>query len=267
MRAVARLLPMAALLFVPAMIGIIIEMVARGPSHDWTAFRTLYLAPWFLGLRAVAYFALWIWFLQRTLRGPGAAGPGAVALIALTITISLAAVDWAMALDADFSSSIYGLIFLAHVVLSGLGAALILYALSRQEPHPMLGALLVTCILMWAYMHAMQFIIIWSGDRPDDVEWYVVRSRGLWLAVLVIVSLAGFCLPFAALLAPSNRTTPQNVANISTIVLVAMVLECFWLAVPGHVSRPIATALGGVGGLLLCASMFRATWRSAKAAS
>jgi hypothetical protein len=265
-RAVARLLPAAALLFVPALVGILLDTAARTPAPDWTAFRSAYLSAWFVALRTVAYFALWLWLLGRALRGPGAAGFGAAALIALTITITLASVDWAMSLDRDFSSSIYGLIFLSHVVLSGLGGALILYALSRQEPHPMLGALLVTCILMWAYMHAMQFIIIWAGNRSEDVAWYVVRSRGLWLAVLVLVGIAGFCLPFAALLAPGNRTTPQNVANISAIVLGAMILECFWLAVPGHAGHPIAAILGAAGGLLLCAGPARGTWRSATVA-
>ena len=38
------------------------------------------------------------------------------------------------------------------------------------------AGVLVTAILMWGYMHAMQYIVIWSGDIPAEARWYIERA-------------------------------------------------------------------------------------------
>ena len=46
------------------------------------------------------------------------------------------------------------------------------------------GGLLLATLLLWAYMHAMQYIIIWAGNIPSEVTWYMRRESGGWAFVL-----------------------------------------------------------------------------------
>jgi hypothetical protein len=253
-RATTALLPASALVFMPVVIGMLANAWDRVPDPHWSAFKSLYLQPWFLAARAVGYFTLWHWLRFRLSRSRCTAGFGALALVVLTLTISLAAVDWAMSTNPDFSSSIYGLIFLARVALAGLAAAIIIYGNAHRASCPMLGALFLSSLLLWAYMHAMQFLIVWAGDRPDEIVWYMARSSGLWLAVLLFVGV-GFVGPFTALLSPRIRANPKAMAWIARCVLLALILEGFWLVLPGRTISPWPAGLGASGGLLVCASL------------
>jgi hypothetical protein len=56
-----------------------------------------------------------------------------------------------------------------------------------------LGNLLLMYVLTWAYLAFMQFLIIWVGNLPREIAWYVPRLQTGWVAlgvILVVASLA-----------------------------------------------------------------------------
>ena len=43
-----------------------------------------------------------------------------------------------------------------------------------------LGKLLLALVMVWAYFSFSQFLIIWAGNLPEEIPWYLERLRGGW---------------------------------------------------------------------------------------
>src|SRR5438094_6905720 len=118
-----------------------------------------------------------------------------------------------------------------------------------------LGNLLLTFVMMWAYLSFSQFLLIWSENLPEEIPWYLRRTRGgwLWLALLLVVF--QFCLPFLLLLSREIKQDPRRLAAVALLVLVMRYLDVFWWIEPAfsdgvyfYVLVDIA-ALAGLGGI------------------
>ena len=64
-----------------------------------------------------------------------------------------------------------------------------------------LGNLLLTFVMLWAYLSFSQFLIIWSGNLRDEIPWYMTRAPsahgGSWAVFLIMFH---FAVPFLLLL-------------------------------------------------------------------
>ena len=109
--------------------------------------------------------------------------------------------DWLESLEPDFHSSIYGLLFFGFTLLNGLAFAIAGGLLLRRRigSRKAYSALLLSMILVWAYLHAMQYLVIWSGNIPDEVTWYLERSSHGWQVVLAVLAFGQLIFPFFAL--------------------------------------------------------------------
>src|SRR5262249_37384252 len=154
-------------------------------------FKAFYLAPWFFVLRTIIYFAIWtvlaIWVRNSWADPRRMIVSASTGLIIYALTASFAGIDWLESLTPDFHSSLYGLLFLTFQLLAGLAFALAVALARLGAPTFQYGAILLSVLLLWAYIHAMQYIIIWSGNIPDEVIWYANRERGLWGVMLWVL--------------------------------------------------------------------------------
>jgi hypothetical protein len=248
----AATLPLVTLFLVPILVGVpwIYPWAGAAEAGIKGAAMTV---PLFV-LRAIVYFGLWIAlaFLQRRRGGTAVAASG---LILWALTGSLAGIDWAMSIEPDFHSSVFGLFFLAHQLVAGLAFAIIAAPLPHRRPGA-LGAVLLSTCLLWAYLGAMQFIIIWSGDLPDETSWYLARVAGGWTAVLWAIFFLAGAIPFALLLSAKGRSSPACLLAAAGSMLVARALEAAWLVLPAFTPSLLAIvafigATAGMGGLLL----------------
>ncbi|HKS74279.1 MAG TPA: hypothetical protein VJQ82_13845 [Terriglobales bacterium] len=204
-------------------------------------------------IRAIIYFAIWfllIFFLtkwskeqdQPPVRDTSAkfkvlAGPG---LILYGFTISFAAIDWIMSLDPSWISTIYGLLFLAGQCLSAVCFAVIIERiLVRYKPMSELlrpdfvhdhGKLMLTFIMVWAYFSFSQWLIIWAGNLPDEISWYLARLRGGWAGVGLFLALFHFCVPFVFLL---SRPFKRDVTKLVWLAVWLMFIR--WVDILWHV--------------------------------
>ena len=149
-------------------------------------FKRSYLSPQFFQLRAVAYFAIWIGLmlvqtsLSKKLDATGniaylkrmsmVAGPS---LVLYVLTMTFAAFDWTMSLDAHWYSTIYGAIFIVGQGVSAWAFSIVFSNWLRKRPqfeptmkpghfHD-LGKLMFAFVLLHAYTNLSQFLIIWSN--------------------------------------------------------------------------------------------------------
>jgi hypothetical protein len=235
------LLPLAALSLVPI-------LLAPSALYGWVhaapepAFRAVYLTPWFFGLRTVAFFALamllafLLLYRRRDLSSVSAAG-----LIVLVLIDTMIATDWLVSLDAGFHSSGFGLYVLSIQVTIAL-AFLILARLSEPGAQAgVLGGLLLTALLLWAYFAFMQYVIIWSGNLPEGVLWYQRRAAGFWSLVEYAIG-ALHLAPAFLLLFGAMRRSPSWLAALALSTLIGKVLETAWLVLPARTDHGWPTA-------------------------
>ena len=87
-------------------------------------------------------------------------------------------------------------------------------------------------VLLWAYFSVSQLIIVWSGNLPEEIPFYLERFHGPWKPVSVAVLIGHFVVPFALLLSAPLKRTPSRVAVVALFILVMRVVETAWMIGP-----------------------------------
>ena len=246
----ATLVPIVAIAMIPLLAGIdfIYPWTAAGATSGYAGFKAAWLSTGFFVARTVAYLIVLSvigWALLAAsprLRAPiAAAGVIAYALIG-----SLIGIDFAESTQPQFHSSIYGLLALANQWLAGISFAILLGLWSSKGKAPLAAAgVLVTALLIWGYMHAMQYIVIWAGDIPAEARWYIERGRHGWGALAwILYGLQGL-VSFGALLSPKVRNSAKAMMGLAGLTLLMRLVEQAWLVLPGlqGVGWPVAPLL------------------------
>jgi hypothetical protein len=238
MASATSVLPILAVMLLPVLIGLKELYPAVSAGHALPAFKAFYLAPWFFVLRTVITFAalcavaLW---QQATWGSPDRMMRSAsVGLIVWALLVSLAGVDWIESLEPSFHSSEYGLYFLCFTLLDGTAFAILTGLASGRGIGATRGysALLLSVLLLWTYVHAMQYIVIWAADIPDEVVWYIKRSSDGWQFVLAVVAFGQFVFPFFALLNSGVRSSRTWLMALCALTLAMRCWEASILILP-----------------------------------
>ena len=262
--AAMRTLPLLALLFIPIILGMhrlyiwaqpldnIADKHLRGHLEDIT--KTYLTTNGFI-LRAVFYFATWNllsflltkWSKQtdrpgapdNTQRFKAISGPG---LILYGFTISFAAIDWVMSLDPSWVSTIFGLIILIGEVLSAMCFAVVVERiLYNYRPMSEIlkpdfvhdhGKWMLTFIMVWAYFNFSQWLIIWAGNLPAEITFYLKRLSGGWGLIGLTLVLFHFAIPFGILLSRRFKRDIHRLAWLAAWLIVMRYLDLFWIIEP-----------------------------------
>ncbi len=240
-------LPALAALAVPQLIAVlwVLRSTHAAPTHA----HVVYLQTGFLIARTVVYWIAWLWLataLRATRRILDAGDVdravhrfrriSIAGVIILGVTMSFAAFDWMMVLTPDWVSTAYGVYWFA----GGLVGALALFALlaARDVPNPVstpdrrsLGKLFVTFVMFWLYVGFAQYIVIWSGNLPDEVGWYVARTHG-WGGVLALILLAGCAILFLTLIQLVFKQSRALLAALGLLALGLHYLDTVWMVMP-----------------------------------
>ena len=82
-----------------------------------------------------------------------------------------------------------------------------------------LGKLMLAFVMLWAYLAFSQFLIIWSGNLPEEIPWYIERIRGGWGVVALLLVIGHFALPFALLLSRDLKRHSGLLAKVAIFVI------------------------------------------------
>lgn len=262
----ARTLPLVAVLFVPVAVGLSSLYEWARPESEWAKIyrearhdegfsKADYLSPNLFYLRAVVYFVAWLllaFFLNRWSReqdqGRDPSLPrrfrllSAPGLVVYGGTITLAAVDWVMSLQPDWSSTIFGVLLGTGQVLSAFAFAIAVLVLLAEHP-PLrdvilpghlrdLGNLMLAFVMLWAYMSFSQFLLIWAGNLTEEIPFYLYRGQGGWQWVAAALALFQFALPFVLLLSRDVKTGRRRLIGVAILVLVMRFVDLYWIVMP-----------------------------------
>jgi len=181
-------------------------------------------------------------------------------LIAYIAVMLFASTDWVVSLEPQWFSTMFVVIFAIDHFLSALAfAVLVATTLSRDELTTKqlhdLGNLVLAFVIFWAYVTFSQFLIIWSGNLPREISWYLHRSTGGWLRVVIALALFQFAAPFALLLLRAAKRHARSLGPIAALILAANAVHVWWLVTPSFqpagVQFPFLelAAFIGIGGI------------------
>jgi hypothetical protein len=282
LEAAVQTLPLMAVGFVPIALGVRHlypwaqpEEVASDPI---VAGQSIYMNVPFFMARAVLYFALWLLWAanlirlsrkQDRTRDPSVAywldGWSGVGLLVYGVTLHFAAVDWLMAIQPPFHSTIFGPLVLSGQLLSALAlAVLVLCLLGGRTPladfiRPKvlndLGNLLFSFVVVWAYINWFQYMLSWIANLPYDAVWYVPRFESGWQWLALLLLSLNFAVPVLVLLWRAAKRSRLVLGSVAALVLVTQAAFSIYQAVPPFDAYGIAAhwmnlvapfALGGL---------------------
>jgi len=252
-------LPLMALAFIPLLFGMPYLYEWAQPEHvahdEILQRKEAYLNIPFFTYRAIGYFVIWIglgawvsWLssgydpedeARRRRYLALLAGPG---LIIWVLTVTFASIDWAMSLEPHWFSSMFPVIFLAGQGISALSFAIIVTIVLRMY-RPIaevatsprlndLGNLLLAFVMFWTYVSFTQYLIIWSGNLPEEAPWYLKRSNNGWELVALLMIVLNFLTPFLLLLMRQTKRNLQRFITVAILLLAMRVIDLYWTVVP-----------------------------------
>ena len=274
----SRLLWFGAALFVP----IVVFLPALYPwaradvvaADEILKVKAPYLNVNFFILRAFVYFVVWMFCANTLNKWSAAQDRGEIAvteadtrrfraisapgLVAYVILMSLGAVDWIMSLEPHWYSTIYGFIVVVGQSLGALSFTVaVLTILSPREPmnsvlramhfHD-LGKLMLALVMLWAYFSFSQFLIIWAGNLPEEIPYYLTRLDGGWKYLSLALVFGHFMLPFCLLLSADLKKRPRLLARVAWFIVAIRFYDTIWLVVPPfHQAGAFPISLANVG--------------------
>jgi hypothetical protein len=283
-------LPLMLILFVPIFFGLRQLYPWARPAEVLTEKvlqdRHLYANDCAYIARQIFCLLVWIWLATRlrkwslqqdqtedaapTRRARALSGPG---IVIYGLLGTLASIDWIMSLETHWYSSIFAVIILIGQILIAYAFAVVMMTLFRtqvpfgaavsQVHYHHLGNLLLTFVLFWTYVSFGQLLIIYSGDLPQELEWYLHRIAGSWKVVVATIAAFHFFLPFFLLLFRAMKRRVAALTTLAALLLIMHIVDTYWLVMPTLHQGGVAVswldfaAPIGVGGLWLCVFLWR----------
>ena len=237
-------------------------------------------------VRSIFYFAVWSFYAyrlskmsseqdvsgDRTLidRMRALSAPGLVIFVFVT---TFAFIDWIMSLEPHWFSTVYGIMFLVGQVLESFAFVIALVIvlssrpplreyMTRQHLHD-LGNMMFAFMVLWAYLSFSQFLIIWAGNLPYEIPWYLNRLRGGWGWVALSLVIFHFAAPFVLLLMRGIKRHADRLLKVCLMMLVIRIVDVYWIVEPSFYGQKIqihwldfVTPLA-IGGLWIAAFLWQ----------
>jgi hypothetical protein len=156
--------------------------------------------------------------------------------------MTAAVIYWVMSLDPTWYSSVYGLLFLvgqAYLVLAF--SIIIVVSLASGEPYKTilrqteqhdLGKFAFAFVMLNIYLAFSQFLIIWSGNLPEEIPWYLDRIQGHWGVIVTLDFIFHWLIPFTLLLSRDLKRNRKRLVRVCQWMIFARAFDLFWLIEP-----------------------------------
>jgi hypothetical protein len=207
---------------------------------------TLCFFAYFLVLGTLShFFNKWSLQLDQTgdqtniARMMGLSAPG---LILYVLTMTLLATHWAMSLEPEWFSTMYAPWLIANYNLTVIPFAIILLSTfasekpisdaitSRHYHH--LGNLMFGFTIFWTYVSFSQFLIIWNGNLPEEIGWYLHRSGGTLNYVIALLAFGAWLTPMFLLIIKQNKMIVPVLRKVAFLVIAMRVVDIYFNLAP-----------------------------------
>lgn len=228
----------------------------HGPGDAGTFwFKEAWLQPGFLIARAVVYIVLWIVFAKllvgKSRRQDEQGGVSDAPINVITsvlfifvfaITITLAGIDWIMALEPLWFSTMWGVYHFAGVMTSTLCGIIIacivlrklgpLDGVFRDDHLHDLAKLLLGFGCFWMYIWFSQFMLIWYTNIPEETSYFILRMHTAWGPVVIAAIVLNWIIPFFVLLPRPCKRSENVMLKVAVVVLIGRWVDLYMMIFP-----------------------------------
>jgi hypothetical protein len=252
-------------------------MLARffGPGFVPTISLFSYEGPFFLGIRGLLVAGIFFWLrwgvnLERgsdvdaTQNKHPWVGP--VGLIVLVFTLTFVADDWIESGQAGWHSTAFPIVWISSQAVAGLALCVAAALASGAKPteiglagRPLgndWGNLLLATVFFWTYVSFGEFLIIWSGNKPDEIAWYLAREQGGWKLVGPVLAVGNFLVPFLLLLSRRLKENTSALGGLALLLVVGQIVYAAWLILPSAYPATLGEAAFNIALIAAAFSQF-----------
>jgi hypothetical protein len=247
--------------------------------------RETYLAPTFVYARMIVSFVVWLaftfWFRKTSAAADASKAAGLAAhrklnriggtfAVLFAFTFTAVAFDFIVSLTPEWFTTMYAVfVFAGSFALAIATIAITLVFLMKRgtiskevgyEPLHTLGTMLLAFSTFWAYIWTCQYLLIWYGNIPDEVTFYMPRSNSTWLVLFLANVVVNWIIPFFTLLPRTSKRSLKIMQAMCTLVIVGHWLDIYLLVMPTDPSYAdhmpigpveIGMAIGVIGAVAL----------------
>jgi hypothetical protein len=254
----SRVLPLCAILGLPILLGM--QSLYPWSHPDLVAadhvlhHREPYLNSAFFIARYVIYFAIWIGFatvlnnlslkqdtgdLSVNLKIQRLSGAG---LVFYALAVTFAGIDWIMALNPHWYSSLFGFLTMGGQGLSTLAFTIIVGAflvkrepmLGFMKPHHFhdLGKLSLAFVMLWMYFNFSQYLLTYAANLVEEIPYMVARMHNGWQYLALALVVFHFAVPFLILLNRDLKRRPHKLVYLALFILLMRYVDILMLVSP-----------------------------------
>ncbi len=211
-----------------------------------------------VAIRSLIYFGFWTFYTAVLTRwsklqdetgleeyAQKRSNMAAFGILVHIILVTFAVLDWVMSLEPEWYSTIYGVWFVIAQTMSVMGLVTLIgsrgYAADRAPWTRILitetvrkdwGNMLLMLTMVWAYFSLSQWLIIWNGNLPQEIVFYVHRFQGFWLYVGAFIVIFQFFVPFLALLSGKTKRYPGLLSGVALWLMFMRLTDLTWQVLP-----------------------------------
>jgi hypothetical protein len=175
-------------------------------------------------------------------------------IVVYSLTLTALVIDLVMSTNITWFSTMYGLNYLVGQGYAVLALSVItVVSLSKAEPMKTilrtteqhdLGKLMFAFVMLNIYLNFSQFLIIWSGNSPEEISWYLDRIRGHWGVMFTLDFLFHWLIPFCLLLSRDIKRNKRRIVMVGMWMVWARCFDMFMLIEPNFSPRHLHFSIG-----------------------
>ena len=159
------------------------------------------------------------------------------------ILLTMAAIMWAMSIQYHWYSTMWGVYIFAGSAWSSMATLILITAwlkgrgylqgIVSTEHFHIMGKLLLSFTVFWAYISFGQYFLIWYANIPEETEYFLIRNTESWHDWAVWLEVIGhFFVTFAVLCPRVSKTNPRYLTRIALWVLLMHACDMYFIVNP-----------------------------------
>ena len=163
-----------------------------------------------------------------------------IPLFAFSLTFF--AIDWLMALDFHWFSTMWGVYIFAGVASASMAALILVsnalrtggylrHVINAEHNHIM-GKFLFAFTIFWAYIAFSQYMLIYYANIPEETIFFLNRNEGTWWHLSVFLVFARFFFPFLLLITQPAKRNPKRLCFAAAWIIGMHFIDLYWIILP-----------------------------------
>ncbi len=158
------------------------------------------------------------------------------------VVATFIALDFMMALDYKWFSTMYGVYFFAGCALNSMAVLILtltwlrskgyLQTVASKEHYHIMGKLMHAFVIFWAYVSFSQFMLIWYANITEETTYFILRNTGEWWGWSLSLTFGHFALPFVLLLPHYVKKTTKFIVPVCLYLLAYHFIDLYIAVIP-----------------------------------